>query len=223
MIRPLVVLRPEPGNTATANRITEAGFEAISLPLFAIAAVPWTAPPADDFDALLLTSANAVRQAGEGLHTLAELPIVAVGHGTAEAAQQAGLSLAAVGNSDGKEALALAQAHGWRRVIRLTGREHIHLPGVTDIVVYASDPLDPGAHRIRAVQDCVVLLHSPRAAQHFSSLVAAAEVARSSIRLAALSQAVAAAAGNGWQQVDVAAAPHDPALVETAMTLAIDR
>ena len=64
MSRPLAVLRPEPGNGATAARIEELGFRAIRLPLFAVRALAWTMPDAADHDALLLTSANAVRFGG---------------------------------------------------------------------------------------------------------------------------------------------------------------
>ena len=37
----LAVLRPEPGNTATAGRIEAAGARAIRLPLFAVKALDW--------------------------------------------------------------------------------------------------------------------------------------------------------------------------------------
>jgi uroporphyrinogen-III synthase len=223
MTRPIAVLRPEPGNSATADRIAKAGFIALRVPIFTISAGPWAPPPATDFDALLLTSANAVRQAGPALHTFSSLPLVTVGRGTADAAEAAGLTPQIVGSSDGREALALAKGRGWHRLVRLTGRAHIHLPGVTEIVVYTSDPLHPAEDQLRALADSIVLLHSPRAARHFAGLIAGAHIARRSIRLAALSQAVADAAGGGWQRVSVAPLPSDPALLETAMTLAIDR
>ena len=63
----VVILRPEPGASATLARAAAAGIAAVAIPLFAIAPVDWVAPDAKAYDALLLTSANAVRFAGEQL------------------------------------------------------------------------------------------------------------------------------------------------------------
>ena len=57
---PLLVTRPEPGNSATMTRATALGLDAHAMPLFAARALPWTAPAPQDFDAILLTSAQAV-------------------------------------------------------------------------------------------------------------------------------------------------------------------
>jgi uroporphyrinogen-III synthase len=61
-----------------------------------------------------------------------------------------------------------------------------------------------------------VLLHSPRAAARFAMLVDRARVDRSVIAIAALSPAVASAAGEGWRKVAVAARPNDTALLAAA-------
>ena len=86
MSRPIVVLRPEPGNRVTAAAIEGRGLRAIRLPLFAVQPVAWQAPDPAGFDALLLTSANAVRHGGAGLARLLSLPVFAVGEATADAA-----------------------------------------------------------------------------------------------------------------------------------------
>ncbi len=78
-MKPLAVLRPEPGNAATAARIAAAGARTIRLPLFAVGPLAWTPPDPAVHDALLLTSANAVRQAGPGLAGYRTLPVHAVG------------------------------------------------------------------------------------------------------------------------------------------------
>ena len=57
----LLVLRPEPGASATAERACGRGLDAVVISLFAIEAIEWVAPDPGGFDALLLTSANAVR------------------------------------------------------------------------------------------------------------------------------------------------------------------
>ena len=57
------------------------------MPLFSVESLAWKVPDAASFDALLLTSANAVRQAGAGLTQLRGLPVHAVGAATATAAR----------------------------------------------------------------------------------------------------------------------------------------
>ncbi len=219
--RPALVLRPAPGDAATAARLAEAGLAAIRLPLFTIVPLPW-AVPEGGFDTLLLTSANAVRQAGAGLAALSGMPVIAVGSATAEAAGAAGLRVAAVGDTDGVAAIALAHARGWRRILRLTGRERTALGGITDVAVYASDPLPLPKGALDVARGAVALLHSTRAAERFAELIRRDGVPRSEVRLAAISDKVSRAAGSGWGAVGIADAPDDASLVATAATLAID-
>jgi len=114
MSRPLAILRPEPGNSATAGRIEALGLQAIRLPLFAVRALDWTPPDPADHDALLLTSANAVRFGGPHLADLLPLPVLAVGEKTAEAGRLAGFDVMAAGNGDAAfAAYQNAYALGW--------------------------------------------------------------------------------------------------------------
>ena len=69
-MRRVLVLRPEPGASATVERARERGLDAVAIPLFEIEPLAWEAPEAGSFDGLLLTSANAVRHGGEGLASL---------------------------------------------------------------------------------------------------------------------------------------------------------
>ncbi|OWK28396.1 uroporphyrinogen-III synthase [Sphingomonas dokdonensis] len=221
MTRAALILRPEPGNSATAARAAAAGLAVIRLPLFEVVALPWT-PPAGNYDALLLTSANAVRHAGAELAALAHLPVVAVGAGTAAAARAAGLTVAAVGHGDGTAALALAHRHGWRHLLRLAGRERTELAGVIDVEVYASRALSPSAESLRAAAGTVALLHSARAAALFRQLLDRERARVETIDIAAISVGVAAAAGTGWNTVVIADQPSDAALIAATCTLAID-
>lgn len=222
MSRPALVLRPSPGDAATARLLEVAGIPAIRLPLFEVVPLPWT-PPSGDYDALLLTSANAVRQAGARLHDYRALPTVTVGPATAAAAQAAGLHVAVTGDDDGVAAVALARARGWHRLVRLTGRERTAIAGLTDVAVYASEPLALACGALAPARGAVVLLHSTRAAQRFAVLADRDEIPRETVRLAAISAKVAAAAGKGWERIAIASAPNDPCLVDAAATLAIDR
>ena len=207
MSRPIAVLRPEPGNAATAARIAALGHAVVRLPLFEVRAMAWDAPDPARYDNLLLTSANAIRHGGGGLASLIALPVHAVGQATAEAARAAGFTVVAVGDS-GVEAM-----HPPGRVLRLVGREHRGFGASDAIMVYASEALRPDVSPLRG---SVALVHSPRAARTLAELVAD----RTDIAIAAISQAAADAAGSGWRAIAVADRPTDAALIGLASTLA---
>jgi len=214
----LAVLRPEPGNTATAGRIEAAGARAIRLPLFAVKALDWVPPEPTDFDALLLTSANAVRFGGDGLDRLRTLPVLAVGAQTATAASAAGFDVMASGDRDAAALIATAWANGVARALHLGGRERgieAGGPVARAIAVYASEALPIEPRELDALHGTVALLHSVRAANRLAELVGAR---RSTIGVAAFSPAIAAAAGPGWASIAIAATPNDAALIEAALT-----
>ena len=78
MSRPLAVLRPQPGASATVERITAAGYQPLRTPLFHVEQRGWPPIAASDHDALVLTSANTVRHAGPQLADLAMIRVLAV-------------------------------------------------------------------------------------------------------------------------------------------------
>ncbi|MCC2977693.1 uroporphyrinogen-III synthase [Sphingomonas sp. PL-96] len=223
MSRPLAVLRPEPGATATVERILAAGHHALRLPLFHVEQRAWPPAAAADHDALVLTSANAVRHAGPQLAGLRALPVWAVGDATAAAATAAGLTVVATGTTGAAALLDRAWASGIRRALWLGG-ESLRLdghPAVTRILaVYASAPTAPDAQAVRHLSGSVVLVHSPRAARALRLLLDAYGIPPSELRLAAISSAAAEAAGPGWGAIEVAAVPTDPVLVAAAIRLA---
>ncbi len=212
----VAVLRPEPGNARTAAAIEAAGLTAIRLPLFAVAPVAWEAPEPAGFDALLLTSANALRHGGGGLTLLRSLPVHAVGEATAAAARAAGFAVMTVGTSDA--ATLVAGLPAGTRLLHLAGRERGMLPGVTALTVYAADPLPIDTAQCARLAGSVALLHSARAAARLATIVP--PELRATMRLAAISAAVAATAGQGWQQVATATRPRDDAMIALAHTLA---
>ncbi|MBY9065038.1 uroporphyrinogen-III synthase [Sphingomonas yunnanensis] len=218
MPRAALVLRPEPGNAHTRAALAAAGIEARALPLFRVEPRAWSVPDPRAYDALLITSANAVRHAGAGLARLASLPVVAVGAATARAARAAGLTVVLVGSRDAADAV--AQARAYPRLLHLAGRDRAGKLALPAATVYASVAVTPPPEALAAALDAVVLLHSPRAAERFAALAAA--LPRERVRLAALSEAVLAAAGDGWRAAAAARAPTDLALVECAAGLAID-
>lgn len=217
MTPPIAVLRPEPGNAATVAAVRAAGRHAIALPLFKVVPLDWHGPDPGDHDALVLTSANAVRQAAGDLARYAALPVHAVGTATAAVARAAGLRVVAIGDSDGRALLDAAQAAGVRAALLLTTHDRAVAahPAVTAIrAVYASvtiDPVDAGR-----LAGAVALVHSRRAAERLAQIADD----RGSIAVAAISAAVAAALGSGWRAVSVAARPNDAAVCAAGIALA---
>lgn len=220
MSRPIAVLRPEPGNRVTAAAIEARGRIAIRMPLFAVRPLAWQVPDANDFDALILTSANAVRHGGAGLSALRGLPVHAVGEATAEAARRAGFHVVAVGAAGADTLLATAEAAGIRHALHLAGRERtIEGGGIVArvIPVYASEPCAPrDAARLAG---CVALVQSARAGARLSEVVDAAGLARSDIALVAVSARAAEAPGAGWQRISVPDDIRGEALIDAAIAL----
>ncbi|HKX92765.1 MAG TPA: uroporphyrinogen-III synthase [Sphingomicrobium sp.] len=211
----VLVLRPEPGASETVERAGEHGLEAVSIPLFKIEPLAWTAPGVDSFDALLLTSANAVRHGGEGLDSLRALPVYAVGPATADAAREASFEIAGVGSADIDTLLATVDPK--LRLLHLCGehRRATSAPhAITSVPVYRSNALPRPAGLDRAGAD-VALIHSPRAGARLAELVEH----RGSIALVAISAAAADAAGEGWASVHAADRPTDEALLALAARL----
>jgi uroporphyrinogen-III synthase len=223
MTAPLLVLRPEPGATATVTAARALGREAIAAPLFVTRAIAWT-PPDPLPAAVLMTSASAARHGGEGLAALAGLKLYAVGEATAQAARAAGFADIVSGDGGVDAILARAAADGVPSLLHLAGREHRPpadppLPIVRRIV-YAADAVDRLPAEARAVlPDVIALLHSARAAATFARLLDAAGIARATIAIAAISPAARDAAGTGWRATTVAGQPRDAALLAAAAKL----
>lgn len=207
------MVRPEPGLGVTVARARGAGHQVIAMPLFAVAPVSWTCPSSTRFDTILVTSANAMRYGGVGLTALRDRPVVAVGEATAAAARAAGFEVAVVGARDAASAVALARTQGFARLLHLAGRDRVELPGVDALTVYASNAIDIDVESTAQFVDRTVLLHSPRAARHVAALVDRDRLDRGRIGIAALSGAIAAATGERWRAVYVAATPDDDALI----------
>src|SRR3546814_14720617 len=108
------------------------GFPAHAMPLFAARPVGWRAPAAQDFDALLLTSAFAARLAGPEIARPVTLPVHAVGDAAARAAEAAGLTVAMSGTAEERQRLGQGKRgagrveHGGRRTIKQQTHTHAH-------------------------------------------------------------------------------------------------
>ena len=214
-MRRLLVLRPEPGASATLERARQCGLEASAIPLFEVEPISWNRPHAGGFDGLLLTSANGVRCAGDALTELRGLKAYAVGQATADAAREAGFDIAATGDA-GVERL-LGSIDPEVKLLHLCGEDRRDPEGarqqITAIPVYKARAVKKP--NLDEAAGNVALVHSPRAARRFAELVSD----RGSIAIAAISEAAAGAAGTGWQVVEAAQEPTDDALLALAARL----
>ena len=217
-MRRLFVFRPQPAAQRTVEHAHELGLDAIAIPLFELEAVEWPSPDPAQFDAILLTSANAVNMGGGQLERLRALPVHAVGEATAVAAEVAGFGVASVGRG-GVEDL-LEEVETGARLIHLCGEDR-RSPDrakqqISPVVVYRARTVD-APQGIDRLQGQVAAIHSPRAGKRLAELVAVED--RETIRVAAISSAAAEAAGGGWANVGVARTPTDSALLALARGL----
>jgi uroporphyrinogen-III synthase len=216
-MRRVLILRPEPGASATLQRARGEGLNAVAVPLFDVEPTDWELPEPSGFDGLLLTSANAVRHGGEQLQQLRGLKVYAVGSATADAAREAGFDIASTGDS-GVERL-LGSIEPDVRLLHLAGENRKDAAqarqDIRTITVYRSRPKD--RVDLREAKGSLALIHSPRAGSRFAELVQGSD--KSSIRIAAISREAAHASGSGWAIVEAAEASTDEALLALAKRL----
>ena len=212
----VLIIRPQPGADETAVKVRALGMEPLVRPFFAVAPVAWTPPDPNQFDAVMLTSANALRHGGHDLARYGRLPAWCVGEKTAQAARQAGFAEVHVAGPDGAALVAAMERAGLASALHLAGRDVRLLPEtglrITRIAVYANvaQPVDLAS----LGEIDVVLVHSPRAGQALEALIPAAM--RSRIVLVAISAQALAAAGTGWRAAAVAASPDEGAMLALA-------
>jgi uroporphyrinogen-III synthase len=230
-MRRVLITRPEPGASRTAQKLAELGFEPVLLPLSETRPLPvnGNAVPIDAA-AVAVTSANAIRHAApELLSALSSLPCHAVGTKTTQAARSAGFSSVREGPG---EALALADqiaASFSGSLVYLCGR--VRLIGFEDRLAGSGVRVHPlesydtvsleysdeavSVHLADRPVDAV-LLYSAKAAHAFGALAE-----RSGTRhlfegagLFVLSQRIASALGQyGCAAASVAAQPTEQALL----------
>ncbi|MCU4178412.1 uroporphyrinogen-III synthase [Bosea sp. BH3] len=93
------VFRPEPDAERTARIVADHGFEPMVAPLFKVVRLSDIAPEGS-FDAIVLTSGNAVPMLAEGPADWRDLPVFTVGARTAAKVREAGLDDARSADGD---------------------------------------------------------------------------------------------------------------------------
>lgn len=220
-MRPLVILRPEPGAGKTAERATELGLKAQLIPLFAPQALHWEAPAPGRFDALLLTSAHAARLGGKRLADYRGLPAYAVGQATAKAMREAGFAQVVAGDGDGTAIARRIAADGHRQVLHPGGQTVAPInPGplqIERIAVYEMVRTADAGLAEHLAAGSVLLVHSPRAGEVLAQLVGGEQ--RGALHLIAISPAALAACGTGWASAHTPDKPDDERMLALAVRL----
>ena len=141
-MRPVLILRPQPGAGRTAQRARAMGLEPLVCPLFEIVPVVWNPPEPAQFDAVMLTSANAAPMGGPALRRYNHLPCWCVGEATAKAARNAGFIDVHIQGPDGSALVTAITDAGHRHILHLAGRHVRALPDTSSqidhIIVYES-------------------------------------------------------------------------------------
>ena len=220
-MRPVIILRPEPGASETAARARKLGLQPRLCPLFEARPVSWDAPLPERFDALLMTSAQAARLGGSQLVRYRALPAYAVGSATAQAMAEHGFANVISGDQDGSAIAARIAADGHRRVLHLGGTTLAPIEAgqlsMERVAVYTIgarpqtqlDPqLEPGA---------ILLVHSPRAGAKLAEMIAPER--RRDLHVIAISPATLSACGPGWASGEAPDRPDDERMLALATRL----
>ena len=226
----LLITRPQPDADKLAAELAARGHTCIISPVLEI--VPHDAEVGfDGVQALLLTSRNGVRALCTATDRR-DIPVLAVGRGTANEAEGAGFkTLAASGDVAALGALVretLRPDAG--TLLWITGknvrgdlRADLRAAGYSVVrhVLYEARPVgalpEPGAAALQRQEIDGALFFSPRTAQSFVRILTMAglESATRSVTAFCLSPAVAAAlAGAPWGAIEVAAQTDRAALLD---------
>ncbi len=231
MSRRVLVTRPEPGASQTANRLRGMGFLPLLLPLSQTRVLPVVSVP-ERFDAVAVTSANAVRHASRALlDGLAGSRCYAVGQKTAAAAREVGFVDVVTGPGDA-EALAAAIISAEKRgaaILYLCGRvrlpafeEKLRAAGIDVRPVETYDTTEIGYESsfVRRLLDeqpvDAVLLYSAKVAEGVVGIASRPELASlfDGAGLYCLSPRVASALGRyDSARIHIAPEPDEQALL----------
>lgn len=224
----VLVTRPQLQAEATAARLRALGHQALVSPLLHISRLPWQ-PPAGRFDAVVVTSANAL--AAEIPAALRALPVHCVGKRTAEAAQAAGFTnVHCAGGGGGAAALFAALSdRGPARFLHLSGEAvaDTEIPAPLDVVrvpVYRAERAALTGMAAAALRDekvDITLVYSGRTLSQFARECDRHGIVRARQSIALLGHA-AAEDRSGWRSLAQAERPSEEALFAAAHLLCED-
>jgi uroporphyrinogen-III synthase len=225
----VLITRPEPGATQTADRVSALGLAPLVAPLLSIHRIGQTPQLPAGVRATLLTSRNAVAGCPPACH---DLPAFAVGDATAMCAAEAGFN--SVRTADG-DAIALAllvaqtltprdgslflptgRGQGSELAMSLRRKGfRVHRRAVYEAVSSASLPVAAEAHlRHRDVR--TAMFFSAETARHFVRLIRAAkldEVLGDVDAVAISERSTVALRDLPWRRISVASKPNQDAML----------
>jgi uroporphyrinogen-III synthase len=228
-VRRALVLRASGDARRTAKKLAGIGFDCVLSPVLEIVATGAKAP-AEDFDAVIVTSAKALEH-GDQTESLRRLPLFVVGARTAALAARLGWRIAGCAPESAALLPAiLGNRTSPRRLLYLAGRQRretleSQLRGagreVVTLETYeareATSLTREAAEALASGKLSAALHYSPRSAEIFSRLVLRDQLMTAARRLAhfAISAETAAAlAPLGELTARVAASPNEDALFE---------
>jgi uroporphyrinogen-III synthase len=227
--RGVLITRPEPGASETAQRVAAMGFTPIVAPLLEIRSTQARMPSSGQIGAILLPSGSAVAPLPA---IYRRLPVLTVGDATARRAVQAGFTNVASAGGDAVALATLVRARVNPRegtLLLACGRDQaqalaadLRASGyrVARRVVYAAEPVTllPDTARVALTDERVgtVLFFSAETARHFTRLVRAAGLlgqlrSREAITIGA--QAGMALEAARWARIRVADEPTQDAML----------
>ncbi|MGB8401414.1 uroporphyrinogen-III synthase [Bradyrhizobium sp.] len=241
----VLVTRPHPDDEATAENLRARGFEVLQAPMLRFEPVPFHDDEEARYDALIVTSANALRAVEPQLagSRLRALPLFAVGEHTGAAARAAGFGRVIVAKGDAANLRDLVQASVASKQLNKAGTL-LYLAGADlardlagelgergfTVVTHATYRMVPASRLPREVCDAfaanrveAVLHYSRRSARAFLDAARAAGVEISALALpqCCISSSVASILRDaGAPRVMAAASPDENALFE-ALTRAL--
>lgn len=215
-IRRVWVTRTQPGAARTALRLADLGFEPVVAPVLAVRPIPQPPPDLTGFKTLAFTSPNGVA-AFTALSDDRSLPVFTVGDATAERARLAGYKDVVSANGALSDLAWLLAGSATGPVLAPGPREPAGdldalLSGAVEIMplpVY--EAVETGAAPPEDFE--AVLLHSPRAAWATSGLLGPNGGA-GRIAVAISPNAATALGGAAFDQIRIAGAPTDAAVLQ---------
>lgn len=227
----ILLTRPREDSRELADVLEKRGYEITIAPMLEIVPLSFTLPvPVEDFDALIFTSANAVRVFAAASDFRGSGRLYAVGPQTAQIAQNLGFHNIVIAEGDSASLVQCIRSHEElerqgpiRRMLHFHGEEKAknidqyiekYNVFISSVVCYRAKaaqalPLET-ITLLNAGQIDSITLFSARTARIFQTLVRAANCMEtlSSVRALCLSRRVVESSGTApWRTVEIAGTP----------------
>jgi len=227
----VLTTRPVEDAERDCSYLNAQGAVALSSPMLEIKDCPFTLPPLDSIDAVVLTSRHAAsRLKGAGLQ---DLPCFCVGKTTAIAAGEAGLKQIHTGPGDGKGLARLITRHPHTSLIWPSAVDTgfdisaaLEPEGIKTcrVSVYEAAPVESftpeSLEALKSGHVRVVLAHSGRAGEHFTRMIKKEGLGHllKSMTMIAISARAAGLCGTDWHSITVVEQPRRRAMLDAAVT-----